>query len=308
MRTIYLGHHPGYARICHNETELMAVFWHGGKGNLAERTKTMLDYCIENKITTVNHSTLHDIVKKMIRSLNPDLIVVGEYHFLIGEDIFNMPKYGTINLHGAPLPRYRGAHPINWMIINGESKGAVTCHYISEGIDEGDIIDQYIFSIDETETAYEVRPKIEATGQRLLKDVLQRFKREGRLRGIPQDESRALYTPPRKPEDGLIDWSLSPRNMYNFIRALTKPYPGAFAIIGDRKVKVWRIELPNEENIRHNQTATPGTVLEVSKEKIIVAANNGTINIVDWDLEGRNIKVNDHLRGKESQSLVIKKR
>ena len=175
MRTIYFGHNPVYASVCYKESELMAVFWHGGQGNLAKRTVMMLEFCRQKRIVTVHHSKLNNIIKQMVASLSPDLIIIGEYHYLLKKDVINIPRYGTINMHGAPLPRYRGAHPINWMIINGEKEGAVTCHYISEELDGGDIIAQYPFPILDTETAYDVRPKIEAVGRRLLVEVLQRF-------------------------------------------------------------------------------------------------------------------------------------
>lgn len=300
MRTVYLGHNLGYVLACHEETKLAVVFWHGGAGNIAKRTELMLDYCRQNKIVTVHHLKLNDVIKRMITSLEPDLIVVGEYHFLLKREFIDIPRYGAINMHGAPLPRYRGAHPINWMIINGETGGAVTCHYITEGLDNGDIIGQYTFPILETETAYDVRPKIEATGQRLLIDVLRRFKAEGKVVGIPQDESKALYTPPRKPEDGLIDWNTPPKGVYDFVRALTRPYPGAFALLDGKKVYLWRVELPSWEDISDNDYVTPGTILEKWKGGLKVAVSGGTVNVIDWETDGRNIEINDRLIGKST--------
>jgi len=300
MRTVYLGHNPGYVLACHKGTQLAAVFWHGSTGNIAKRTKLMLEYCRQNKIVTVHHLKLNDVIKRMITSLKPDLIVVGEYHFLLKREFIDIPRYGAINMHGAPLPRYRGAHPINWMIINGETKGAVTCHYITEGLDNGDIIGQNNFLILETETAYDVRPKIEAKGQQLLIDVLRRFTAEGKVVGIPQDESKALYTPPRKPEDGLIDWDMPPKQVYDFVRALTRPYPGAFAWLDGKKVYLWRSELPSEENISSSDYVTPGTILEKWKGGFKVAVSSGTVNVIDWKTDGRNIEINDRLIGKST--------
>ena len=298
MRTVYLGHNPGYVSACYEETELTAVFWHSSEGNIAKRTEIMLDYCRKKRIITVHHSKLNREIEQMISSIEPDLIVVGEYHFLLKKKIIDIPRLGAINMHGAPLPRYRGAHPINWMIINGETEGAVTCHYITEGLDNGDIIGQYTFPILDTETAYDVRPKIEAAGQRLLVDVLRRFKAEGKVVGVPQDESKAFYTPPRKPEDGLIDWNVPPKRVYDFVRALTKPYPGAFAWIDDKKVYLWRVELPSGESISNDDYVTPGTVLKKWKGGFKIAVFGGAVNVIDWETDGRNIEVNDRLVGK----------
>lgn len=300
MRTVYLGHNPGYASACHQESQLLAVFWHGGSGNMAERTESMLAYCKEQRIVTVQHERLDEVVRRMIAALAPDLIVVGEYHFLLKREVFELARYGTINMHGAPLPRYRGAHPINWMIINGETKGAVTCHYIAEGLDNGDIIDQYCFPILETETAYQVRPKIETTGRRLLVDVLRRFRDQGRLAGTPQDEKQALYTPPRKPEDGLIDWNMPPKRVYDFVRALTRPYPGAFALHNGKKVHLWKVEPPGQGMAVPCHSARPGKVLAAANGALKVAVAGGAVLIVDWDSEGRAIEVGDFL-GADSQ-------
>ncbi|MCE1225279.1 MAG: methionyl-tRNA formyltransferase [Geobacteraceae bacterium] len=285
MRTVYLGHNPGYAAVCHEESELLAVFWHEGSGNLAVRTGQMLEYCRKYGIVTVRHNRLDDVIDRMIGALSPDLIVVGEYHNLLKKNIINIPRYGAINMHGAPLPRYRGAHPINWMIINGETEGAVTCHYVSDGLDSGDIIGQYFFDISEAETAYDVRPKIEETGCKLLRDVLRRFSCEGRLTGTPQDEAQALYTPPRKPEDGLIDWYQSPKRIYDFVRALTRPYPGAFAMYKGHKVHIWKVAQPESSMVFDESSSRPGTVLSVDQGAIVVAVTGGRITVLDWESE-----------------------
>lgn len=294
-----MGHNPGYTQVCNEETELLAVFWHLSEGNMSRRTKTMLDYCTQNKIEAIQHSRLNKEVHQMIASMEPDLIIVGEYHFILRRELFEIPRYGAINLHGAPLPRYRGAHPINWMIINGETEGAVTCHYISDGLDNGEIISQYTFPILVTETAYDIRPKIESTGRRLLKDVLRRFKVEGKVAGIPQNEDNALYTPPRKPEDGLIDWDKPPKQVYDFVRALTRPYPGAFALHDSKKVYLWQLELPAGKDINNGiNCVMPGTIVDKWERGFKVAAKGGTVTVLDWESDGIELRIMDILIGK----------
>lgn len=293
-----MGHNPGYAQVCNEETELLAVFWHLSEGNMSGRTKTMLDYCTQKKIETIQHSRLNKEIHQMIASMEPDLIIVGEYHFILKRELFEIPRYGAINLHGAPLPRYRGAHPINWMIINGETEGAVTCHYITDGLDNGDIISQYTFPILETETAYDIRPKIESTGRRLLVDVLRRFKVEGKVAGTLQNEENALYTPPRKPDDGLIDWDKPPKQVYDFVRALTRPYPGAFALHNGKKVYLWHLELPGGKDIiNDNKCVAPGTIVDKWERGFKVAVKGGTVTVLDWESDGIDLRIMDRLIG-----------
>lgn len=291
MRTIYLGHNPRYAAVCHKETDLRAVFWHECKGNIEQRASEMLEYCRQNKIVTIFHYRIDDLVGKIMKACEPDIIVVGEYNFLLKKDDIKIANIAAINLHGAPLPRYRGAHPINWMIINGETEGAVTCHYISEGLDKGDIIAQYTFPILPYETAYDVRPKIDATGERLLRDVFEKFDSEGRLNGTPQDENNASYFPPRKPEDGLIDWEMPALNIFNFVRALSKPYPGAYTFLNGCKFTIWRALLSDYADDSVN--STPGTIVKKTKDFFIVAAGDGGfIAVNEWDSNG--CKIEEH--------------
>jgi len=291
MRTIYVGHNPRYAAVCFEETDLVAVFWHECRGNMAERAGAMVEYCRQNKVVTIYHEKLDNLMKKIMTACEPDLIVVGEYHLLLKQDFIDIPRVATINMHGSPLPLYRGAHPINWMIINGEKEGAVTCHYITEGLDCGDIIAQYRYPILINETAYDVRPKIEETGSRLLRDVLRRFKTEGRIEGIPQDVEKASYFPPRKPEDGGIDWNMPAINIYNFIRALTRPYPGAFSFLDNCKVYIWRAENPLCDDVITSDTFTPGTIIKAEHDRFSVAAGDGRFLIItDWESDNAEVK------------------
>ncbi len=294
MRTIYLGHNPIYAAVCHEETDLAAVFWHDCSGNMAKRSEEMVEYCRQKGVNTIYHSKIDRLTKKLMTACEPDLIVVGEYHFLLKQDTINIARVAAINMHGAPLPLYRGAHPINWMIINGEEEGAVTCHYITEGLDSGDIIAQYTFPILLSESAFDVRPKIEETGMRLLRDVLQRFNNEGKLKGIPQDAEKASYFPPRRPEDGGINWDTPALSTYNFIRALSKPYPGAFSYINNIKVSIFRAEIPLSDDIAPSNLS-PGTIVRMDKKSFRVTSGDGRfVTITEWESCGAVISEGKH--------------
>ncbi len=233
--------------------------------------------------------------KNMISSLKPELIIVGKYHILLKKEIIDIPVYSIINMHGASLPRYRGAHPINWMIINGETEGTVTCHYITEDLDDGDILGQYFFPILFFDIAYNVRPRLYETEKKLLTDVLKRFLTEGKITGKLQDESKALYKPPRKPEDGLINWNSGSKQIYDFVRALTRPYPGAFNLLKDNKVFLWRVDTPTSINYIPDLSYPPGTKIESKNECLTVAVEGETVCAVDYETDLKKINVNDRL-------------
>lgn len=162
-----------------------------------------------------------------VSAVAPDLGISASYSHIIGKSIIEIPKRGFVNLHGSLLPRYRGPHTLNWQIINGESKGGVTLHYMDEGLDTGDIIDQASFPILDEDVAQDVKPRIDRASIQLLRKNLPRIM-EGMAPGHPQDPAAATSFQARRPEDGRIDFSWSAYRIHNFIRALAAPYPGAF--------------------------------------------------------------------------------
>jgi methionyl-tRNA formyltransferase len=162
-----------------------------------------------------------------LRALQPDLGISASYSHIISRKIFEIPRRGFVNLHGSLLPRYRGPHTLNWQIIKGETEGGVTLHYMDEGLDTGDVIDQASFPIRDWDVAQDVKPRIDRASIQLLRQNLGAIL-EGSAPRHPQDPAEATCFQARRPEDGRIDFSWSVLQIYNFIRALAAPYPGAF--------------------------------------------------------------------------------
>jgi len=178
-----------------------------------------------------------------IKDTNPDLIIVCGWQRLICEEILNIPRLGTVGFHSSLLPKFRGRAPVNWAIIMGEKETGVTMFYLTPEADDGDIIAQSAFPIllnDDCKTIYE---KSALAGAKLLTEYLPKIKDESAPRIHNISGTYPAY-PKRTPKDGLIDFNRSALDIYNFVRALTKPYPGAFYInnTGD-KVIVWKIEI-----------------------------------------------------------------
>ena len=165
--------------------------------------------------------------QEKIRGYRPELGISASYSHILSKEILDIPSKGCVNLHGSLLPRYRGPHTLNWQIINGERESGVTLHYVDEGVDTGDIIDQEPFTIRDDDIAEDIKPRIDRASIDLLRRNLPGIIR-GNVHRRPQDPSQATLFPARRPQDGLIDFSWPIVRIYNFIRALARPYPGAF--------------------------------------------------------------------------------
>ena len=173
-----------------------------------------------------------------IRALRPDVIFSFYYRHLIPETILKLPRLGAFNLHGSLLPKYRGRVPINWAIIHGETQTGATLHHMVAKPDAGDIVDQQAVPIGPMETAREVFDKVAAAARQVVTRQWDNI-RSGKAPRMPQDPAQASYYGGRKPEDGRIDWCLGAREIFNLVRAVTHPYPGAFTELDGRRLFIW---------------------------------------------------------------------
>lgn len=177
-----------------------------------------------------------------INQWQPDLIIVVGWYYMIPELVLKYPSKGVIAIHASLLPKYRGNAPLVWAMINGEKRTGVTLFYIKNGIDEGDIIAQTIFDILEDDYISNVLVKAEISSIQLLIQYLPLIANNSAPRLI-QDSSEATYFPKRNPDDGMIDWNWEENKIRNFIRAQSRPYPGAFTILGNKKVIIWDADI-----------------------------------------------------------------
>lgn len=163
--------------------------------------------------------------KDFIQECNPDVILVLGWYYMVPKEIREIATYGAWGIHASLLPKYAGGAPLVWAMINGESNTGVTLFQLSDGVDDGDIIQQSSFTISFDETIKEVYEKATIESKIILRSV---FDNPEKIEFTPQDKSKIQVYPQRKPEDGEIDLSWSSERIYNFIRAQSSPYPGAF--------------------------------------------------------------------------------
>ena len=212
----------------------------------------------------------------MIRSLSPDIIFSFYYRNMIPRDILDIPRIGAFNLHGSLLPRFRGRVPVNWVLVAGEKKTGLTLHYMVEKPDAGDIVAQREVEITFEDTAYTLFMKMADAARLLMKEILPRF-RDNTFKSTPQ-VGPSSYFGGRKPEDGLIHWDKDATSIYNLIRAVTHPYPGAFTFLDGKKLYIWKAY---PENTLYNGAV--GTV--VSTKPFIVNTGRGVLRLLRVQLD-----------------------
>lgn len=195
------------------------------------------------EVDSVNGKRTTDY-KEIISSLSPDLILVLGWYYMVPKSIRDLSTYGAWGIHASILPNFAGNAPLVWAIIEGAKKTGVTLFRMDSGVDDGDIIEQETFLIGENETIKEVYEKATICSIKILNKVLSK-KYDIKFR--VQDKSKIIVYPARSPEDGLIDWSWDKKRIKDFIRAQTKPYPGAFTIINGKKVIIWDSEIEEIE-------------------------------------------------------------
>ena len=220
-----------------------------------------------------------------IRALSPEAIFSFYYRTLLSDEILKIPDAGAYNLHGSLLPAYRGRVPVNWAIINGEEKTGVTLHHMVSKADAGDIVGQREVAISREDTAYTLFRKLLRAADLLLEEVLPLIKSRQAPR-TRQDLSRGSYYGARRPEDGKIEWGWSARTIYNLVRALTEPYPGAFAYLpSGEKILVWWAE----PDYRDRGGFPPGTVKK-SGSSVFVKAADGWLRLADIEIGHNRVK------------------
>lgn len=213
-----------------------------------------------------------------IKKINPDVIIVCGWQRLICKEILDIPKLGTIGFHSSLLPKYRGRAPVNWVIIMGERETGITMFYLTPEADTGEIIAQKAFPIlfnDDCNTIYK---KAAEAGAELMKEYLPKFEKCN-VKTIHNESRSYPHYPKRIREDGLIDFNRSALDVYNFVRALTKPYPGAFFYDKNgNKIIVWKIEIVFDES-------------RLQHDDMVFETKDLKVRLIEWEEE----KINENI-------------
>lgn len=216
-----------------------------------------------------------------ITALRPDLLLSVYYRNMISSRLLALPRLGAFNLHGSLLPKYRGRAPINWAVLHGEPRIGMTLHRMVKSADAGAIVDQDGVDIGPRDTAEQVFRKVLPCARRVLARQIDALL-AGTACETPQDEAQATYFGGRTPEDGRIAWTQTSTQIFNLVRAVTDPYPGAFTDIGGVRLMVWWAE-PDSPAAR-GRRGTPGEIISVAP--LVIATADGAIELTKTEWRG----------------------
>ena len=306
MKLVFMGT-PDFAVPCLEELikaghEIVGVFTQPDKpvGRKRVMTPPPVKVCAEKNGITVYQpdSVRTEESLTLMKELNPDCVVVVAYGKIIPSDMLKLPKFGFVNVHGSLLPKYRGAAPIQWSIIDGEKKTGVTTMQMDDGIDTGDMLEVSETEIGENETAGELFDRLAEMGGKLIVSSLSKLEK-GELTPIPQDHEKSNYAKIISKEMALIDFNMSAENVFNLIRGFN-PWPIAYTIIGDKRLKVFAAEKIGSVNGKSGEVVSSDGTLTVA-----FGDGNG-LKFTDVQLEGsKRMSATEMLKGRPIEKGTI---
>jgi methionyl-tRNA formyltransferase len=253
------------------------VFTHDDDPGEARWFRSVADLARRHGIPVrIDEPKRDSVAARDIAAMAPDLIFSFYYRRMIPMAVLASARLGAFNMHGSLLPCYRGKAPVNWAVLKGEREAGVTLHHMVAKADAGDIVDQEAVPIGLEDTAHDVMTRLLPAARRVLARQLDALK-AGTAPRRPQDESQATYFGGRRPEDGRIDWRSPARRIVDLVRAVARPYPGAFTELGRRRLMVWRAR-PASVSL-DLAGAQAGQVLSASPA--VVATGEGAVELVE---------------------------
>lgn len=286
---------PTLKRCVEDGHEVVAVWTQpdrpSGRGNKLT-APPVKEFALANNIDVHQPAKIKtEEAAEVFSSCNADVAIVVAYGRILPPAFLSAPKRGCVNVHFSLLPKYRGAAPVNWAIVNGEKVTGVTTMFMDAGLDTGDILLQSEAVIETEETAPELMSRLAETGAELLSETLKRF---DEITARKQEHSEATFAPILKREDGTIDWSLNAEDVSNRIRGF-QPWPNAHTVYDSKRLTVWKSAIESKVNIN----AVVGEVIEAKNATLLIACGeNSALRLIEIQLEGKKrMSVRDFING-----------
>jgi methionyl-tRNA formyltransferase len=286
MRIAFLGNHTVgvvVLKVLLQESDVVAVVAHPSDPEDGTRYRSVYNFAVEHDLSVLRARGKDEKLKQFIREKKPDLLWITDYRYLIPGNIISLAQLGAINLHPSLLPKYRGRAPINWAIINGEVNLGLTVHFVDDGMDTGDIIYQESFFLSQEQDVGDALNILYPLYGLITQKVLKAFE-SGNIPRHSQNHLASTVFSRRTPADGLIDFTDAAISVWNLIRAVSRPYPGAFSYLNDKKVFLWKAR---PSTIRVNTGAIPGSIQKVDSKGFHIQCGDGPLCITDFSFEGK---------------------
>ena len=303
MRIVFMGTPdfavPSLDALCETGHKIVGVFTQPDKprGRKQELTPPEVKVCaLEHGLSVYQPASLRtDEAYALLCSLDPDIIIVAAYGKILPKSIIDLPQYGCVNVHASLLPKYRGAAPIQWAVLNGEKETGVTIMQMNEGLDTGDILIQKSIPINDDDTAESMFDKLSGLGAAMMRDALPLIER-GELTPIPQDDTLSTYSPMIDKSLCDIDWSMSADQVHNRVRGLYS-WPIAQTVYNGKKLRIFRTSVTDGRG-------EPGKIIALSP--LTVACGENAVAVHELQLEGKKrMKAADFLLGHRLETGTI---
>lgn len=282
---LFAYHEMGYAcmqALLEMGAPIAALFTHRDDSHEEIWWRSCAELAAQHGVPVHTDDGIDASLATKIAPLKPAVIYSFSYRHLIPESVLGLAPLGAFNLHPALLPAYRGRAPVNWMLVNGEREAGVTLHYMVARADAGDIVGNRAVAIDDSDNALTLYRKLVPLGVELITELHPKIV-AGTAPRRKMDISKGSYFGRRKPEDGRIDWRWPARRIFNLVRAVTHPYPGAFCFAGGRKLMVWEAKIGAE----NAALGKPGRVVrEMADGALEIAAGEGSVILKIAQFEG----------------------
>ncbi len=286
-RIVFLGNHTVGVRtmdVLAQAAELTGVVAHPVDPEDGVRYESVFARASQLGVPAVRATGKSEALGRFLADLRPDLLWVTDYRYLLPASILALPRFGVINLHPSLLPKYRGRAPVNWAILRGETRLGLTAHWVDAGMDTGDIIAQRAFELAPQQDVGDALEMLYPLYAAITEEVLSHLIR-GDAPRFPQDTAQATVFPRRTPADGRVEWTRPAAEVWNLIRAVTAPYPGAFTPWQGGAVRIWRAA-----GIRPFNPAEQPEAGEVrpaaSPHALLIACADAWLEIEKWEIEG----------------------
>ncbi|MBI1730532.1 methionyl-tRNA formyltransferase [Candidatus Acetothermia bacterium] len=271
------------ALIQSNDHQLLAIFTQpdrpAGRG-LKLKASPIKEFALEHQIPVYQPEKINRDLDQ-VRSYNPDVIVVAAYGQILSKELLSIPPQGTINIHASLLPKYRGAAPIQWALIHGESETGITTFLLNERLDTGDLMLKRAIPITEDDTAGSLEAKLAELGSEVIFETLDGIA-TGKLKAQPQDHLKATLAPKIKKELAQLDWTKSAKELFNLIRGLN-PSPGAYTFYKGKRLKIHRSRVASI----NAGSATAGEVIQLNPQGLILKTGDNSLELTEVQPEGK---------------------